>query len=52
MDLNIQPAEFVHHKTIKLIQLMNEHEEKINYKPTKIEYKEVVLEDSGFFSSY
>ena len=49
-DLNIQPDEYSHQKVVECINQINEFQEKLNYKPTKLEFQEVHLEMPGYFS--
>jgi len=48
--LNIPPDEWCHQKVVECINKINDFQEKLNYKPTKVQFEEVGLDSSGYFS--
>jgi hypothetical protein len=50
-DLNIHPGEYCHQKVVDCIKMINEFQNKLNYKPTKLQFKELSLETPGYFSA-
>lgn len=49
-DLNIQCDEFVPQKIVQCINQINQFQEELNYKPTKLQFEEISLETGGYFS--
>lgn len=49
-DLNIHPGEFCHEKIVKCSQLQETLHEKHKYKPTKMQFDKISLEEQGYFS--
>lgn len=49
-DLNIHPGEYCPQKVVDCIKMINDFQNKLNYKPTKLQFKELTLESPGYFS--
>ena len=49
-DLNIHPGEFCHEKIVNCSQILEDYQEKLGYKPTKMQFEKVSLEEQGYFS--
>jgi hypothetical protein len=49
-DLNIQCDEYSHQRVVDCFNEINDFQEKFNYKPTKLAFKEVTIETPGYFS--
>ena len=48
--MNIQCEEWCHQKVVECIEQINEYQETLNYKPTKLQFKEVTIETPGYFN--
>ena len=50
-DLNIHPGEYCKAKVVDCIKMINDFQDKLNYKPTKLQFRELTLETPGYFSA-
>ena len=48
-DLNISLGQWCSQRTIDIIAVINQFEEDLRFKPTKMEYEEATLESRGFY---
>ena len=49
-DLNINPGEYCKRKVVDCIKIMNDFQEKLNFKPTKLQFRHMTFETPGYFS--
>ena len=48
--MNIPPDEWCHQKVVECIHKINDFQEKLGYKPTRLLFEEVGLDTKGYFS--
>ena len=49
-DLSIHPGEYCPEKVVECSKILNDYQEKMGYKPTKIQFEKVTLDQPGYFS--
>ena len=49
-ELEIHPPEYDNVMVVECIKQINAYQEELDYKPTKLQFKEVNIERTGYFS--